>query len=720
MAKDETLVGFLKKNETYSFEELLELTNSDSYTLKQKLLKLLHYEVSSMSLDNNISKYKHIYKIFGYISTPNSESERDMIIESLQDSKRICEKRIKGAQSSKKCKNKTDVIKKLKDNIELLLIQVEYFDLQKIQEKISYNLLRYLIFDVRRYNYLEELINNHDGICLKSGQGKFILEDVIDKYLEFIPKKKDNQIVVYYYEKVIKLLMDLSKNVLSEKDILKLLNKCNVYVKKISTLELSKEEKEEMLFFINETASYLIKNDITQNKLLNDIYDTFNTLDLKKCTPNDRNSIAYYFDTVLKIVDTNTYSIDVIHKLNAYMDKINDLKIFNSIKFKIFTINVKVIKYINELNKQYKLYEYLDYKYAIQDDLDKNQILEDREIILRNNEKVLDCTDKYVITIDHGNTTVYDDALSLEVYPDGTKLLGIYLADATSFVKRGSQTDIRALNLSETIYLRDRYISMFPMDITNLLTLKEDTTKRAIGYFFVLDKNNNIVNYRVDKCLINIKKNYSHELADLYIRDERNVDNNIHLKNLEKLSVSINNTDMNDYYEIKNLKRSIVRDSEYVNCISQTMIANYMVFLNKFIAKYFLNQKDIPFIYCNNVGYYNKEVLDKINSIVKDDYNYKDIVEYINSVIPPSFYSINNEGYKGLNAEAYCHATNPLRNYCSLEIQRLIEKYVINKDFEIPKFEKERLEVLSFYLNERMRMNDEYENEVMCLTKKIS
>ena len=720
MAKDETLVSYLKKNETYTFEQLLEKTNSDSYTLKQKLLKLLHYEVSSIKLDNNISKYRYIYKIFTYINTPNSESERDRIIESLQDSKRICEKRIKSAQTSKKSKNKTDVIKKIKDNIELLLIQVEYYDVQKIQEKISYNLLKYLIFDVKRYNYLEELFNNHDGICLKSEDGKFILEDAINKYLEVIPQKRTNQMIVYYYEKVIKLLIDLSKNLLNNKDIDKLLNKCNIYLKKISFLTVTKEEKEEMSFFINEIAICLVKDNCSQEQLLNDIYDTFNTLDLKRCTSNDRNFIAYYFDTVLKLVDSNKYSLDIVHKLNAYMNAINDLEIVNSIKFKIYNINIKVIKYINELNKQYKMYEYLDYKYSIQDDLDKEQMLEDRKIILRNNEKVLDCTDKYVITIDHKKTIVFDDALSLDIYPDGTKLLGIYLADASSFIKRGTSTDMRALNLSETIYLKNRYISMFPMDITNLLTLNEKTTKRAIGYFFVLDKDNNIINYRIDKCLISIKRNYSHELADLYIRDERNIDDNIHLKNLENLSLVLNNNDVNNYYQIKNLKRSIVHDDEFASSISQTMIANYMVFLNKFIANYFLSHQEIPFIYCNNTGCYDKDVLDRINEIVNNDFSYKDIVEYINSIIPPSYYSVNNKGYNGLKAEAYCHATNPLRNYCSLEIQRLVEKYIINKDDEIPSFERKRLEVLSIYLNERMKMNDEYENEVMCLIKRIS
>ena len=368
MAKVETLIGKLKDKNSYTLSELVKFCSEDTYIVKQNLLKILHDELSSIPLDNNISKYRYIYKIFMYIVTPDTEKEKNKIISSLQEDKRICEKRIKDAQSSKKNKHKIDVIKKIKDDIELSLIELEYYDVKTSQDVISNNLLNYLIFDVKNYNYLSELLTLYpEKYCLKNEKGILIIDDLVNKYLNLIIDKNDNKMDIYYYEKVIKLILNISKNEISNKDLLKIMNKFNSCIGKINNLYISIEKKQEMLFFINEISECFINLDLSKDVLINDIYDTFNSISLKNKNINDINLLAYYFKDILKILDNNIYSIEIIHKLNSYMIAINNTNLTASIKLKVYMINERVIKYINSLNVENNIFEYLDYKYCIDD-----------------------------------------------------------------------------------------------------------------------------------------------------------------------------------------------------------------------------------------------------------------------------------------------------------------------------------------------------------------
>jgi exoribonuclease-2 len=224
----------------------------------------------------------------------------------------------------------------------------------------------------------------------------------------------------------------------------------------------------------------------------------------------------------------------------------------------------------------------------------------------------------------------------------------------------------------------------------------------------------NCLNFQVKKCLIQVDENLSYDAANSYLTDSRNLDEINALKKMYEVSMRINSQDdsIDDYRKIKGLKSMIFSDEKKLDSLSSSMIVNYMVFLNSFLAEFFSKHPEVPFIYRNNLIGFSERSLKKIKEIIKGNYNYKDILEYAKILNSPSFYSIYNEGHKKLKIPAYSHVTNPLRNYASLETQRLIEKYLINNDFTTTPDDIERLEALCKYLNMRMQMNDEYYEKI--------
>ena len=97
----------------------------------------------------------------------------------------------------------------------------------------------------------------------------------------------------------------------------------------------------------------------------------------------------------------------------------------------------------------------------------------------------------------------------------------------------------------------------------------------------------------------------------------------------------------------------------------------------------------------------------------------QEIKERFAKLCPPSIYSCENLGHTGLNLDAYCHSTNPLRNYASLECQRLIIEHIINKDNTIDlEKEKQYIKELCEYMNNRINLNKVFIEECYDVKRK--
>ncbi|MHC4500385.1 MAG: RNB domain-containing ribonuclease, partial [Planctomycetota bacterium] len=78
-----------------------------------------------------------------------------------------------------------------------------------------------------------------------------------------------------------------------------------------------------------------------------------------------------------------------------------------------------------------------------------------------------DITDKVVITIDPPDAKDFDDAISLEKDDEGNWLLGVHIADVSSFVVTDSALDGEARNRGNSVYLPGKTIPMLPEILSN-------------------------------------------------------------------------------------------------------------------------------------------------------------------------------------------------------------------------------------------------------------
>jgi len=77
-----------------------------------------------------------------------------------------------------------------------------------------------------------------------------------------------------------------------------------------------------------------------------------------------------------------------------------------------------------------------------------------------------DLRDAVTFTIDPETAKDYDDAVSLEPHPDGGWLLGVHIADVSTYVQPGSLIDKEAFKRGNSIYLVDRAVMMLPRELT--------------------------------------------------------------------------------------------------------------------------------------------------------------------------------------------------------------------------------------------------------------
>ncbi|MDR1082977.1 MAG: VacB/RNase II family 3'-5' exoribonuclease, partial [Coriobacteriales bacterium] len=92
-----------------------------------------------------------------------------------------------------------------------------------------------------------------------------------------------------------------------------------------------------------------------------------------------------------------------------------------------------------------------------------------------------DLRDRFVFTIDPEDAKDFDDALSLD-FVDGKMVLGVHIADVSSYVLWNSALDLDARRRSTSVYLPDRVIPMLPSPLSDgLCSLRPNEDRRAFS-----------------------------------------------------------------------------------------------------------------------------------------------------------------------------------------------------------------------------------------------
>lgn len=716
MVNKEYILKKLKEKKTYELEEFIENGNLDLAEVRLCLLNILQTEILNIPCSDDVQNYKYIYKIFKYLEKPSTHEEKKNIMSVLFKCRNICNKKL----NSKIGKKHSKVFEKINDIICVALVDINEYDVSLFDEQTTYQTLYNLIFELRNYDYVYELIRTFPyRTVARNKDGKYLIEELIDRYLFDIVKDKESLISeIIYLQKIIKLFFDNPKFILPNHEIRKILQKLEDYTKNIDSFDMEESKKRSALFFISDLFSLIDKNEYTSEELLHELKKIFDGINIEMLSSTEARFLLKYKADVFDILKHDNCDKESFEKIGLFAKNLNETIINEQLKRRLNSLNNKILKFLKDVSFKNKAIDYLDYKYSINKTFNSNVKEEEKRIIIDNGDEVIDLRDKFIFTIDNENTIMYDDAVSLEFLEDGSILLGIYLTDVASFVKVGSNIDRRAYEAGKNIYSFSKPITIFSDELTQKFSLTRNEDRRAIVFFFKFDVNFKCLGFDVKRCLIKVSENYSHYDANTLITDVREKDEVIILKKIVELSKILMKRNGKDYViskEIKELKKNLFEGLELKGSISSMAIEDMMIYLNWKIASLFANSSDLPFIYRNNIATYNSEIVEEIRKFIQKNSEYKYLIEFFGNVCPPSFYSVNNLGHNGFQIDAYCHATNPLRNYASIETQRLIQKYLIDKDTNVTVEDYKRANEVCEYLNARIDVNDEYIYEISSL-----
>lgn len=364
----------------------------------------------------------------------------------------------------------------------------------------------------------------------------------------------------------------------------------------------------------------------------------------------------------------------------------------------------------------------------------------------------LDLRDEIIFTIDGEDAKDLDDAVSIDILPNGNYHLGVHIADVTHYVREKSFLDKEAYSRATSIYLVDEVIPMLPRELSNgICSLNPSVDRLTLSCFMEIDKHGRVLKNKIVESVINTeaRMNYSDVTKMLKDKDQELIDKYPlvypKLMIMEKLQGILYKKRMNRGsldFEFKESKitldenRKPISIEAYERDISNRIIEEFMLVCNETVAEE-MNKIEIPFVY----RVHEKPKIDKFETLnefmtalgedaIKEEqlnpkyiqkivHKYKGTEEeqVINTLILRSLmkakYSPLCLNHFGLNADYYCHFTSPIRRYPDLQIHRIIKRVINNNiDSKYRKKLERRVEFTSIQSSERELVAQEAEKEV--------
>ena len=334
-------------------------------------------------------------------------------------------------------------------------------------------------------------------------------------------------------------------------------------------------------------------------------------------------------------------------------------------------------------------------------------------------DRRLDLRHLDIFTIDGEDAKDLDDAISIEVLPNGNYKLGVHIADVTHYVREKSKLDKEALKRATSVYLVDKVIPMLPKQLSNgVCSLNPFEDKLTLSCIMEIDENGKVVNSEIAETVINSKARMTYtEVSDILEKDDEKLKQTFakqveDFKNAEKLARILMKRrerrgaidfDFPESKIILNREGKVVDIKCYERRISNKMIEEFMLVANETVAEHFY-WLQLPFVYrihetpsaekmedlnkfIATFGYHIKGDLEdvhpkEIQSLVEKIKGTKE-EESISTIALRSMkqakYSPQCIGHFGLAAKYYCHFTSPIRRYPDLQIHRIIKEQLNNK-----------------------------------------
>ncbi len=353
-------------------------------------------------------------------------------------------------------------------------------------------------------------------------------------------------------------------------------------------------------------------------------------------------------------------------------------------------------------------------QYSLPGDFDERCLDQAREasvgFVAEAGGKRDDITDEVIITIDPPDAKDFDDAISLRRNTDGNWVLGVHIADVSTFVGMGSALDIEARDRGNSTYLPRKVIPMLPEVLSNGICSLQPKQKRfAKSVYITYDDNANVLGREFANSLICSRARLTYQEADRIIRQKaQNHPGEVValLKDMEALSRAIEkrrakngmlHLDLPETELVFDEEGRVVDAEPADDSYPHTIIEMFMVETNEAVAA-LLDRFNIPFMRrihpdpdptsVKNLGRFVKlcglkvprhldraAIQDLLAAAKGKSCSYA-VNVYILRSLQKAEYAPLHIGHFALASKAYCHFTSPIRRYADFLVHRLLQSYL--------------------------------------------
>ena len=368
-----------------------------------------------------------------------------------------------------------------------------------------------------------------------------------------------------------------------------------------------------------------------------------------------------------------------------------------------------------------------------------------------------DLRDLRIFTIDGEDAKDLDDAVSIQMLPNGCYRLGVHIADVSHYVTEDSPLDREALKRGTSVYLVDRVIPMLPRKLSNgVCSLNPNVDRLAFSVMMDIDSKGKVIGHDIFESVIKTteRMTYTNVYKLLETADTELLERYGHLmddlRTMKELALILRGKRVSrgaidfDFDEAKVIvddKGRPIDVKRYEITIANRIIEEFMLVCNETVAERF-HWVGMPFVYrvhdepesekimafaefAKNLGYPLKGINNVHPGALQDllDRVRGSREEMIVSTVmlrsmAKARYSHQNTGHYGLAAKFYCHFTSPIRRYPDLIIHRLMKEEIKGGLTEARElYLEQRLPEIARDCSERERAADEAERETEDLKK---
>ncbi len=348
-------------------------------------------------------------------------------------------------------------------------------------------------------------------------------------------------------------------------------------------------------------------------------------------------------------------------------------------------------------------------------DIEKNHAT----IIASEVPKRADFRNKTTFTIDPVDAKDFDDALSIEVLPDGNYEIGVHIADATYFCAPGTAIDDEAQKRGTSVYLVDATIPMLPHELSgNVCSLKADEDRLAFSAVFTITKKGEVLDRKFTKSIIRSNKRFTYEEAQEILNKNEGeyINELIILRDLARImrkererrgAIDFGDNEVRFTLDENGVPTGVVRKERIE---TNLLIEEFMLLANREVAKYIskLAEKNpehgLVFLY----RIHDDPKADRIDELAtfvraigyefgtkKKKPTAKDIGHLLKQIegkpeehlirtatlrsMAKAIYSTRNIGHFGLAFDYYTHFTSPIRRYPDMLVHRILASHLNGK-----------------------------------------